>query len=404
MLSTILTVSQVNTFLKSLIESDGRLQDFFISGEISNFTSHYKSGHLYFSLKDDKSVLKAVMFSQSARQLKFFPENGMKIIARGRVSIYEPSGQYQLYVQDLQPDGIGALSLAFEQLKTRLQNEGLFDDSHKKPIPQYPQTIAVVTSPTGAAVRDIMQITARRWPLANILLCPVLVQGDYAAEQILNTLKKVNADSGADVIILGRGGGSLEDLWAFNDEALCREVYASQIPIISAVGHETDFTICDFAADLRAPTPSAAAELCTPDCMEEMGRIKSLQDNLVRRFQHQIELDRQRLDFIVEDSALRDSSKIILRQKDMVGGLISKIQHISQEKMSEKTHKYVLLNEKLDALSPLRILSSGFSLCYNSKNEIIKTTNQVSSGDFIKINVSDGSFHAVVEGVDKDND
>lgn len=262
--AAVLTVSQVNFFIKSLIEGDGRLQSVVVSGELSNFTDHYRSGHLYFSLKDEKSVLKAVMFASAARRLKFRPQDGMKVLIRGRVAVYEPTGQYQLYAEDMQPEGIGALSLAFQQLKERLAAQGLFDREHKRAIPAFPERIGVVTSPTGAAVRDILQITARRWPLAKIVLAPVLVQGSQAPGQIVAALRQLDRQRACDVIILGRGGGSLEDLWAFNDEQVARAVYACSIPVVSAVGHETDYTICDFVADLRAPTPSAAGGALHP--------------------------------------------------------------------------------------------------------------------------------------------
>ncbi|MDE6839137.1 MAG: exodeoxyribonuclease VII large subunit, partial [Acutalibacter sp.] len=263
MSSTLLTVTQVNRFLRSLIEGDGRLADITITGEISNFTQNSRSGHMYFSLKDSQSVLKSVMFAAAARRLAFTPQDGMKVIIRGRVSVYEPSGQYQLYAETMQPDGVGALALAFDQLKERLAGEGLFDPERKRPLPSWPMRIGVVTSPTGAAVQDILQILGRRWPVAEVVFCPVQVQGDAAVPQLILAVEKLNHARACDVIIIGRGGGSMEDLWAFNNESLARTVAWSQIPVVSAVGHETDFTICDFAADLRAPTPSAAAELCT---------------------------------------------------------------------------------------------------------------------------------------------
>ena len=271
----VLSVSQITGYLKSLLEGDPNLNPVFISGEISNFTDHYRSGHLYFSLKDEKAVLKAVMFSSSARRLRFRPSDGMKVLCRGRISLYEASGQYQLYVDDMQPDGLGTLNLAYEQLKTRLEKEGLFDAARKRPIPRYPRRVGVITSPTGAAVRDICQILGRRWPMAEIVFCPVLVQGEEAAPQLVEALARMNRVDGVDTIIIGRGGGSLEDLWAFNEESVARAVAASKIPVISAVGHETDFTICDFVADLRAPTPSAAAELAVPDQMEEKMLVES---------------------------------------------------------------------------------------------------------------------------------
>ncbi len=264
-MSATLTVTQVNRFLKSLIDGDGRLSDIYIAGEISNFTQNARSGHMYFSLKDESSAIKSVMFASAAGRLRFRPEDGMRVIIRGRVSVYEPAGQYQLYAEEMQPDGVGALSLAFEQLKARLAAEGLFDRGRKRPIPVCPMRIGLVTSPTGAALQDMLNIIGRRWPTCETVLCGVQVQGAGAPGQLIAALKTLNLLDACDVIIIGRGGGSMEDLWAFNHEGLARAVAASKIPVISAVGHETDFTICDFAADLRAPTPSAAAELCTPD-------------------------------------------------------------------------------------------------------------------------------------------
>ena len=277
------TVSQLNTYIRSRMEEDPTLQSLFVVGEISNFTDHYRSGHLYLSLKDEKSVIRAVMFAQYARRLRFRPEDGMKVIARGRVGVYEANGQYQLYIEDMQPDGLGALNLAFEQLKQKLEKEGLFARERKKPLPKYPERIGVITSPTGAAVQDITTILARRFPLAEIVFCPVLVQGEGAAPQIVKALEEMNRRQAADVIILGRGGGSLEDLWAFNEESVARAVAASEIPVISAVGHETDFTICDFAADCRAATPSAAAELAVPDQLALKASLLSVEGSLVRQ-------------------------------------------------------------------------------------------------------------------------
>ncbi|MBQ3004952.1 MAG: exodeoxyribonuclease VII large subunit, partial [Clostridia bacterium] len=260
-----ITVSQLNAYLKSIIEYDDNLRDFYLKGEISNFTNHYRTGHLYMTLKDGESQVKAVMFRSAAQKLKFRPENSMQIIARGRISVYERDGQYQFYIEEMQPDGVGALALAFEQLKKKLENEGLFSKEYKKPIPEFPERIGVVTSPTGAAIQDILNVLGRRYPKAEVIFAPVQVQGDSASGQIAKAIFEFNQKKCADVLIVGRGGGSIEDLWAFNEEVVARAVFASKIPIISAVGHETDFTICDFVADLRAPTPSAAAELATPD-------------------------------------------------------------------------------------------------------------------------------------------
>ena len=272
----VLTIAQLNRYVKSRLDADENLYNVFLVGEISNFTDHYKTGHFYFTLKDSDAQIKAVMFRQNALRVKFKPENGLKVIVRGRVSLYEAAGSYQVFVDDMQPDGVGALNLAFEQLKERLQKEGLFDEAHKKPLPRYPQRIGVITSETGAAVQDILNILGRRFPYAEVVLAPVLVQGDGAPEQMIAALQDFNRLQNADVIIIGRGGGSAEDLWAFNDENLAYAVYRSEIPVISAVGHETDFTICDFVADLRAPTPSAAAELAVPDQTELRAEILNM--------------------------------------------------------------------------------------------------------------------------------
>ena len=282
----ILTVSQINFYIQSIVDNDPRLKSVFVCGELSNFTRHYKSGHLYFSLKDDKSLIKAVMFSSAASRLRFAPSDGMKVIVRGRISVYEPSGQYQLYVEDMQPDGAGALALAYEQLKSKLEKEGLFDSRHKKPIPQFPKKVGVITSPTGAARRDIENIISRRYPCAEIILYPVTVQGDTAPAQLVNAVEYMDGKS--DVVIIGRGGGSAEDLWAFNDERLARTIYDCNTPVISAVGHETDFTICDFVSDLRAPTPSAAAELAVPDREELFGFLLQRKDTLQRLIKSKI--------------------------------------------------------------------------------------------------------------------
>lgn len=295
----VLTVSQLNYYIKSVIENDPRLGVVLVSGEISNLTDHYRSGHIYLSLKDQRCVVRAVMFAGNARRLQFRPQDGMKVLCRGRISVYEPSGQYQLYIEDMQPDGVGSLALAFEQLKNKLGQEGLFDQSRKKPLPRFPRTVGVITSPTGAAVQDIRNILTRRFPNINIILCPVLVQGDGAPPQLIDAVRKLDAEGRCDVIIIGRGGGSIEDLWAFNNETLARTIAACRTPVISAVGHETDFTICDFVADMRAPTPSAAAELAVPDVRElrayyqsQRQYLQSLMENRIRR--QRAQLDRLR--------------------------------------------------------------------------------------------------------------
>lgn len=396
MSSAVLTVSQVNFFLKSLLEGDGRLSDILISGEISNFTDHYKSGHLYFSLKDERSVIKAVMFAASARRLRFKPRNGMKVIVRGRVSVYEPSGQYQLYAEDMQPDGIGALSLAYEQLKARLAAEGLFDPAHKRPLPPYPEQIGVITSPSGAAVRDILQITARRWPIAEIVFCPVLVQGEGAPAQLIKALGALNRQEACDVIILGRGGGSLEDLWAFNDEALARAVYASQIPVVSAVGHETDFTICDFAADLRAPTPSAAAELCTPDFSEEQERLLSYYRYFRDESKKLVEYLRQSVDILSQDSPLHDPAAYVQARRGRLQEWTGRL--FRQERLLLDKNKGALsvLAGKLDTLSPLRVLSRGYSVVYREGGTAVVDAGALTPGEVVTIRASKGQAKAEI--------
>lgn len=396
MISKVLTVSQVNTFIKSLLEGDGRLRDVFICGEISNFTDHYKSGHLYFSLKDEKSVLKAVMFSGAARGLKFKPADGMKVIIRGRVSVYEASGQYQLYAQDMQPDGIGALSLAFEQLKQKLEAQGLFAQELKKPLPPFPKRIAVITSPTGAAVQDILQITKRRWPPAEIILCPVLVQGDGAARQLTEAVRQVNAQGSGDVIIIGRGGGSLEDLAAFNDETLAREIAASTIPVVSAVGHETDFTICDFVADLRAPTPSAAAELCTPDIQVLRQRVREYGVYFRTEATALVEEYRQELDLLLGDSPLAEPRMFLAARLDKTNELQKKLETGMASAMERRRHRFALLGEKLDALSPLKVLVRGYAVVQKPDGSSIQNTAQTHVGEEITVRLSQGRLKARV--------
>ncbi len=396
MASTVLTVSQVNFFVKSLLEGDGRLNDVLISGEISNFTDHYRSGHLYFSLKDERSVLKAVMFSGSAKRLRFRPADGMKVIVRGRVSVYEPTGQYQLYAEEMQPDGIGALSLAFEQLKARLEKEGLFDAGHKKTLPAHPERIGVVTSPTGAAVRDVLQITARRWPVAEIVLCPVLVQGEGAPAQLIEAVRRLNEGQACDVIILGRGGGSLEDLWAFNDEGLARAVYASKIPVVSAVGHETDFTICDFAADLRAPTPSAAAELVTPDIREEKQRLRSYTAYFKETAGKTVEYLRQSVDLLVRDSPLRDKERFLEPWKRRLGLLFGGVLTGFTDRLEREKRDLSLLSGRLDALSPLKVLSRGYSVVTDADGRPVKDAAFLRTGEIVTLRLAAGGAKAEI--------
>lgn len=384
---TTLTVSQVNRFLKSLIEADGRLGDITITGEISNFTRNQRSGHLYFSLKDDSSALKAVMFASAARRLRFRPEDGMKVLIRGRISVYEPAGQYQLYAEDMQPDGVGALALAFEQLKNRLAAEGLFDPERKRPLPVCPARIGVVTSPTGAAVQDILQIIGRRWPLAEIVFCAVQVQGEAAASQIAAAIRTLNLVDACDVMIVGRGGGSMEDLWAFNNEALARAVAASRIPVVSAVGHETDFTICDFAADVRAPTPSAAAELCTPDREALLKSLRSYHGYFCRKAGETLEDYRQTLDRL--SAPLADKGTYVRLRREKLDVLTRRLDELARRSLIDNRRELALAAGKLDALSPLRVLARGYSVVYH-EGRAVKDVEALPAGETVSIQAEKG--------------
>lgn len=358
----VLSVSQINFYIKSIIENDGSLQFVLVTGEISNLTVHQRSGHIYLSLKDSNSVISAVMFAGNARRLKFRLENGMKVICRGRISVYEPSGRYQLYIEDMQPDGVGALTLAFEQLKKSLAQKGLFDNAHKKPLPKFPKTIGVITSPTGAAVQDITNIIRRRFPSADIVLAPVLVQGESAPEQLVRAVNKFSASKIADVVIIGRGGGSAEDLWAFNDEQLAYAVYNCETPIISGVGHETDFTVCDFVADVRASTPSAAAELAVPDRQELMSYyfkqkqyISAMLDRKIKTAQLRLENQQRRM------SASSPKLKAEQLEKQL-SAKSEKLTRFMNIYISNKENKLIAAKGKLDGLNPLNVLNRGYAI------------------------------------------
>ena len=392
----ILTVTQLNMYVKSLLESSVYLKDVYISGEISNFTNHYKTGHLYMSLKDDTGVIKAVMFRQYATSLKFKPENGMKVICRGRVSLYERDGVYQMYITDMQPQGVGALALAYEQLKSKLQAEGLFDEKNKKPIPKMPSKIAVITSPTGAAVQDILNILGRRYPVAQVIMCPVQVQGDVAAPQMIEALKTVNDKNCADVIIIGRGGGSIEDLWAFNDETLARTVAASKIPVISAVGHETDFTICDFAADLRAPTPSGAAELAVPDKHDLKVRIDRTKITLKTSLNRVYQQKQLQLKALLNKQCMANPLFSVNQRQQSLDMLCSKLKAVYTALVEEKKRGFMSSVASLDALSPLAVLLRGYSLILKD-NQVISSAKALKSGDEVNLKLSDGLLNAVVK-------
>lgn len=399
--SSVITVSQLNFYIKSLLDESPALREIYITGEISNLTDHYRSGHIYLSLKDDKALVRAVMFAGNARHLRFKPEEGMKVIARGRVSVYEATGQYQLYIEDMQPDGIGALNLAYEQLKKKLSAEGLFSDEIKKPIPAYPKRIGVITSPTGAAVQDILNILGRRYPIAEVVFCPVLVQGENASAQLIDAIERFNKANAADVIIIGRGGGSIEDLWAFNDEKLARTIAKSDIPVISAVGHETDFTICDFVADLRAPTPSAAAELATPNMTELLSYLKSVKDSLPAIIQRRIDFEKQELDNLASSKVLLSPDEFINIRKNELDMLSADMIKAFKAILSENQREFAALSAKLDALSPLSVLSRGYSIVQN-KNKVIKSAKELNIGQNIMVKLSDGKAECEVKAITLD--
>lgn len=390
----ILTVTQLNQYSKSIIENDINLNNVFVVGEISNFVDHYRSGHLYMSIKDSQSVISAVMFSGNVSRLKFKPENGMSVIIRGRVSIYERDGKYQLYIDDMQPDGIGSLALAFEQLKEKLSKEGLFDSQHKMTIPRIPTRIGVISSPTGAAVQDVLNVLNRRFPLAEIVFAGVQVQGENAASSVIKAIEKLNKTN-VDTIIIARGGGSTEDLWPFNDESLAYAIYNSRIPIISGVGHETDFTICDFVADLRAPTPSVAAELAVPDATEQKNYIVSLRNTLDYHIENSLNDRYRKIESYKNSPILRNPEKIIENCELYLDILNSRINESYKDMLASYTSSFFSLYSKLDSLSPLKVLSRGYSIV-KKEDSIINNSKSLSIDDVVSIRLADGEVKAKI--------
>lgn len=392
----IITVTQLNTYIKSLVTGDNVLKDIMVTGEISNFKAHYPSGHFYFTLKDKDASMNVVMFKGYAGRIKFGPQNGLSVIVRGSVSFYEKSGGIQIYAVDMQPEGVGALNLAFEQLKEKLMAEGLFDQKHKKPIPKFPNTIGIVTSETGAALQDIINILKRRYPVTNVILAPVLVQGDGAAPQISRAIELLNEKYFCDVIIVGRGGGSIEELWAFNEENVARAIYASKIPVISAVGHETDFTIADFVADMRAPTPSAAAELVTPDQNDILRQLddgfslmEHLTQNRIRNLKNAVKSAEDSVG-IGRLSLKIDNYKIkFIQLSELLNINIGGVFAVRKEQLrvGEST---------LNVLSPKRVLSRGYSIVTDSTGKVITKVADTKNGDEINIQLADGSLKAKV--------
>lgn len=398
-MSGAITVTQLTRYVKDVVDSQQVLRNVFVVGEISNFLHYYKSGHMYFTLKDSQCQLKCVMYSSFAQRLKFAPDNGIKVICRGRISVYEKDGLYQLYVEDMQPDGLGSLNLAYEQLKEKLLKEGLFDDKFKKPIPKFPKKIGVATSNMGAAVEDIKNITRRRYPIAEIVICPTIVQGEQAGADIVKSIKILDSIDDIDLIIVGRGGGSSEDLWAFNLESVARAVFECKKPIISAVGHETDYTICDFAADMRAPTPSAAAELAVPDITQIENFVRNAKYTLSVLLNNKLENNYQNFENMVCSSILSSPEKYfdninttIVKLNDcLIKGLTSKI----------KDNFAVLSSSaaKLDALSPLAVISRGYAYCKDDRGCIIKSVKSVDKNQKLNVHFNDGNVICTVDEV-----
>lgn len=398
----VITVSQLNRYVKMLLQEDVALTPVYVSGEISNFVNHYKSGHLYFSLKDENALVKAVMFRTYAARLAFRPEGGMKVIVRAKASVYEKDGTFQLYVEDMQPDGVGALQIAYEQLKKRLQEEGLFDAARKKALPPFPTRIGVITSPTGAAVRDILNILARRYPPAQVVFLPVLVQGEGAPPQLVAALERMNREKAADVLIIGRGGGSLEELWAFNDERVCRAVAASEIPVISAVGHETDFTLCDFAADLRAPTPSAAAELAVPDAAELFLSLRQTQVQLTVLMRSRLEKVRTELQILHRQKALSSPTYYVEQMAMQLDLLTRSFEHSAKTALQDAHAQLSALAAKLDALSPLKVLSRGYAMARTDGGRLVTSVTDICKGDTLYMDMCDGTLVCMVQDIQKE--
>lgn len=386
------TVSQINGYVKKILDHNIILNNVWIKGEISNFKHHY-SGHMYITLKDEGAVLKAVMFKNSAQSLSFEPSDGMKVLARGRISVYEAGGSYQLYIEEMIPDGVGDLYIAYEKLKKQLEAEGLFAPEHKKPIPQFPKAVGVVTASTGAAVRDIINVITRRYPMAEIILFPAQVQGTGAAESIVRAIEYFNASGEADTLIVGRGGGSIEDLWAFNEEITARAIFASKIPVISAVGHETDFTIADFVADLRAPTPSAAAEIAVPSAMELRNRINTDCNRISRNIAGRIEGSR----LLLQRFKMRTPKDRIDDYNLKLDGLLKTMESSLKMKLMNLKNTFGETASKLDALSPLQTLARGYSIPTDSEGNVIRSAAQMEKGMEFTLRMKDGNTNCMVK-------
>lgn len=392
----IYSVSQINRYIKMTFDKDSFLGNLSIRGEITNFKAHY-TGHFYFTLKDETSTIKCVMFKSYAECVKFKPSDGMKVVISGQVSVFERDGSYQLYCKKMTPEGLGDLYLAYEQLKEKLQSEGLFDSKYKKKIPYLPKRVGIITSKTGAVVRDIINVSTRRFSKADLLIYPAAVQGVNVAQTVINGIKTFNKLNNVDVIIIARGGGSFEDLFGFNDENLARQIFASNIPIISAVGHETDFTICDFVSDLRAPTPSAAAELVYPQYSDLIRNILNYKNRMIMAMQNYVALRKQYVDKIKASKLEKKPLDIIRQYKMTIMQDMKEMKDILGLKIQKDKTKYYQLVSKLDALSPLKTLSRGYSVVQNKNGNVITKITDVKKDDKLKVTLTDGKINVVVE-------
>ncbi|NLZ93143.1 MAG: exodeoxyribonuclease VII large subunit [Firmicutes bacterium] len=399
----IYSVTQLTQYLKNIFAADSQLNRLRVSGEISNF-KHHSSGHMYFTLKDERAALRCVMFRSANQRLTFSPAHGMKVVASGKLSIYERDGQYQLYVESMLPEGIGSLYAAFERLKEKLAAEGLFDAAYKIPIPQLPQRIGVITSPTGAAVRDIIITIKRRFPQAEVLIVPVLVQGPEAAGQIAAALQFINDVPDVDVVIVGRGGGSLEELWAFNEEIVARAIFASEIPVISAVGHETDFTIADFVADARAATPTAAAEMAVPDQRVIRQFLQTSYARLVARLKQKLEQEKRYLAKLAASRVLTCPLERVEQAQQTLDNLALQLEARMNYYLQDNKAKLAMIAGKLTALNPEAVLERGFSICYNQSGKVIRSASQLQSGEQINIRLRAGQAAAEILATNLEED
>ncbi len=402
MAQEILSISQINGHIQGLLDRDALLGSVAVRGEISNYKM-YPSGHHYFTLKDEGSALKCVMFKGNAMRLRFRPENGMKIIAMGRISVYPRDGAYQLYCAAMTVDGVGDLHAAFEQLKAKLGAQGLFDPSHKKPLPKYPGTIGIITSAAGAAVHDMLRILNKRFPLTRVRLLPVRVQGVEAPGEIAAAIRYANYYQLADVLIVGRGGGSMEDLWAFNEEVVAHAIYESKIPVISAVGHEPDVTISDFVADVRAATPSNAAEIAVPDCEALFQNLDSMSSAMATALQRQLRASRRHWQVLAGAGCLQSPLGYLHQRRNALAAAVNRLTALQEQSLSRRRNRFVAMTAKLDAMSPLKVLTRGYALAQTEDGRVVRSVRQVMPSQPLSVILSDGAVHAVVKTIEEGN-